>query len=602
LSGYTGSILRWESSTDNGINWTTINNTGTTQAFTNLNQTTQYRAVIGGCATVFSTIATVTVNQATIGGTLAGSTTVCSGTNSGSLTLSGHIGTIVRWQRSTNGGNTWQNVNNTTATLNYSNLSQTTMYRVQLSGCNSAFSTTATVTVAPATVGGTVNGSTTVCTGSNSGNLTLSGHSGTILRWESSINNGSTWSTISNTTTTQPYLNLTQTTQFRAVIGGCATVFSSVATVTVNVVAVGGTISGSTTVCAGSNSGTLTLSGQAGNILRWQQSVNGGSSWSNVNNTTTTLNYSNLTQTTMYRAVLSGCNQVNSATATVTVTPGSVGGTIAGSTTVCGGSNSGTMTLSGYTGSVIRWEFSTNNGSTWNTISNTTTTQSFTNLTQTRIYRAMVKNGDCPAVFSSNATITVNPAAVGGTLSGSATVCSTPNATTLTLTGYSGTIVQWQFSTDGGKSWDHIHNQNGSDFTGTSRTIRNRTVTTQYRVLISGCNGQTYSTTAVITVNCGSQSQASSSAGSQSAQPETVTITNVRVMPNPSTSYFNLLIESSSEAKADVKVYDVQGRLWEKFVATPGSTVRFGNNLREGAYFVEVRQGSSVKTTKIIKL
>jgi hypothetical protein len=73
-------------------------------------------------------------------------------------------------------------------------------------------------------------------------------------------------------------------------------------------------------------------------------------------------------------------------------------------------------------------------------------------------------------------------------------------------------------------------------------------------------------------------------------------------MPNPSTSYFNLLIESSSEAKADVKVYDVQGRLWEKFVATPGSTVRFGNNLREGAYFVEVRQGSSVKTTKIIKL
>jgi hypothetical protein len=41
------------------------------------------------------------------------------------------------------------------------------------------------------------------CTGANSGTLTLSGYTGNIIRWESSINGGATWTPISNTTTTQ---------------------------------------------------------------------------------------------------------------------------------------------------------------------------------------------------------------------------------------------------------------------------------------------------------------------------------------------------------------------------------------------------------------
>jgi hypothetical protein len=49
----------------------------------------------GGCGTVNAT--GTTVDPASVGGTIAGSATVCTGTNSTTLTLSGNTGTVVRW-------------------------------------------------------------------------------------------------------------------------------------------------------------------------------------------------------------------------------------------------------------------------------------------------------------------------------------------------------------------------------------------------------------------------------------------------------------------------------------------------------------------------
>ncbi|MBK9673653.1 MAG: hypothetical protein IPO70_15825 [Bacteroidetes bacterium] len=55
-------------------------------------------------------------------------------------------------------------------------------------------------------MGGSVTTSTSVCAGSNSGVLTLSGHTGTVQKWQSSTNGGSNWNDISNT----PHLILLQ--------------------------------------------------------------------------------------------------------------------------------------------------------------------------------------------------------------------------------------------------------------------------------------------------------------------------------------------------------------------------------------------------------
>ncbi|HWV64412.1 hypothetical protein, partial [Chitinophaga sp.] len=95
--------------------------------------------------------ATVTAVEAGNGGTITGNSTVCFGTNNGTLTLENHVGTIIKWQSSTTAdfNGTVIDIENTAATLNYTNLSETTYYRavVQNAPCMEIYSTIATITV-----------------------------------------------------------------------------------------------------------------------------------------------------------------------------------------------------------------------------------------------------------------------------------------------------------------------------------------------------------------------------------------------------------------------------------------------------------------------
>jgi large repetitive protein len=94
------------------------------------------------------------------------------------------------------------------------------------------------ITIDLQTLGGTTAtaGATTVCSTGNAGQIKLSGQQGTILRWESSTDNGATWQPIVNVSTNQDYTNLTQTTEYRAVIqsGKCAALPSTATIITVN--------------------------------------------------------------------------------------------------------------------------------------------------------------------------------------------------------------------------------------------------------------------------------------------------------------------------------------------------------------------------------
>lgn len=92
-----------------------------------------------------------------------------------------------------------------------------------------------TVTHSPLSVGGTVSGGTSVTYGTNLGNLTLSGHTGDVLRWELSTDQGRTWLMFNNTTTNHQYSNLTQQTWYRAVVksGICTEAVSDLAMMTI---------------------------------------------------------------------------------------------------------------------------------------------------------------------------------------------------------------------------------------------------------------------------------------------------------------------------------------------------------------------------------
>ena len=90
-----------------------------------------------------------------------------------------------------------------------------------------------------------------------------------------------------------------------------------------------------------------------------------------------------------------------------------VGGIVAYSGgALCNTSNIGTAMLTGNTGNIVRWETSTNAGSTWSPIASTTSSYNFINAANAQQYRAVVNNGaGCLDANALPVTIATNAAA-----------------------------------------------------------------------------------------------------------------------------------------------------------------------------------------------
>jgi peroxiredoxin family protein len=76
---------------------------------------------------------------------------------------------------------------------------------------------------------------------------------------------------------------------------------------------------------------------------------------------------------------------------------------------------------------------------------------------------------------------------------------------------------------------------------------------------------------------------------------------NVKVYPNPTTSQFNVQVNTTGSEEAVVRILDVQGRFVKSVKVAANQVISLGSELKAGAYMLEVRQGSEVKTTRVIK-
>ncbi|AEI51421.1 DUF6923 family protein [Runella slithyformis] len=122
----------------------------------------------------------------------------------------------------------------------------------------------------------------------------------------------------------------------------------------------------------------------------------------------------------LYRKSTGGCYSAASSAVTATVTnccPNpSVGGTITlvGTLPLCSTSNQGVLSLTGQTGTVVKWQTSTNGGVLWTDIAGTAglTQYSFTNAQNNQQFRAVVNNsGSCVDANSVAFTTTTSSSA-----------------------------------------------------------------------------------------------------------------------------------------------------------------------------------------------
>lgn len=387
------------------------------------------------------------------------------------LTVSGNAGGSIQWQESTaSATGPWTNVGTGTTTYTpAAAITATTYYRVVVS-CNATTSESAVLTVGVTTPSITA---TTPATRCDAGTVTLgaTASAGADVKWYTASTGGTAVHT--GTSYTTPSLSSTTTYYTAAVIPGItgsvgaantsisatkASQTTSTAGINFDILAANGATIKSVdiypTAAVGSNftvriakgatvigtySGVTTVSGTTaapvvqtvpvniqvpnGTGYRITLSVNPGTIRNDGGDAFpyTVPGLISLTSSTtsgfyyyMYNwQVTSDCENPTRTAVIATVDPATVGGTVAGTQTVCiGDAPSTDLVLSGHTGNVVKWQKSTDAAFTSPvdivSTSATLTGTTIGTLTQTTYFRAVVQSGSCAAANSASVTVTVN--------------------------------------------------------------------------------------------------------------------------------------------------------------------------------------------------
>ena len=351
----------------------------------------------------------------------------------------------VKWQLSMNDGGSWANVagaHSATYSFVASASENAEEYRAVFTNATASATThAATLTVtaaAPSTFAPSITSdpaSESVVAGSSATfTASASGAPTPTVQWQQSTNSGTTWSAITGAiATTYSFTASSGETgyEYRAVfsngVGSPATTSAATLTVTTptprNIAPSITTEPVSETVATGASAAfTAAASGTPAPTVQWQQSTNGGTSWSSITGATaTTYSFTASSGETgyEYRAVFS--NGVGSpattsaATLTVTTSPPSDAApaiTTQPTSQIVLSGNSGTFTAaaSGSPTPTAQWQVSTNGGSSWGNVAGATSTAySFTPATNESgdQFRAVFSNGVGSPATTNAATLTV---------------------------------------------------------------------------------------------------------------------------------------------------------------------------------------------------
>jgi autotransporter-associated beta strand protein len=465
----------------------------------------QYSVIVtGGCGSVTSSNALLTVQPATVIATQPTASTVCqNNTANFSVSATGQGTLSYQWKRD----GTDVGTNSSSLSVSNAQSSNAGSYTVDVTGgCGTVTSNAVTLTVNPATSITTQPTASAGCEGQNTTfTVVATGTAPLTYQWKfGGVNiSGATASTYNILSTT----NANDGSYFVTVSGGCGTVNSSAVDLSVYptpTVNAGSDI----TVCAGAPI-TLTGSGLSSGTYTWNNSVQNGVQFNAPISTTT---YT-LTGT-------SPQNCSNTDQITVTVRPLFTAGEISST-----GQNICTNSDASLIGNVINasggdqnitysWRSSVDNFSA--AIDGATNaTLDPPVLTNTTTYRRYANDGTCnttPAQSTGEWVVNVNQTSVGGTASAATSPICSGSSTTVSVSGSTGTI-QWEQSADGSSGWANV--TGGSGGTTSTYTTPSLTSTTYYRAIVTSgaCSSDT---TSAVAINIGSSTTAGAITGSTS--------------------------------------------------------------------------------------
>lgn len=405
----------------------TANINGSSSASLHFNQVSladagSYHIVVSGaaqCTPVTSNEVTLNVDQAITIITQPVSLTVCSGSASVFNVVADANGDplVYQWRKN---GTSIPGATSSTYTINSTQAIDAGVYTVLIGGtsgymCSSLLSASASLTLAPnvGTPVFTMGAISSRCQGGGTVIYTASAQNSTGLTYSldpTSISAGNTINSATGAVTFSPLWS--GTSQVTATAAGCNGPSSALHTITITptvstpVFAMGT----SSSRCQGGGSVLYTATAFNSTGITYSLDAASIAAGNTINLSTGQVTYTtSWNGVTTITASAAGCNGPVLSTHNVTVHAISNGGTISPvSSIICYGAGAGTLTLSGYNGTILNWEYTTDAGSSWTPVAITSATYTPA-ISQSTIFRAVVQNGTCPAAYSSAAMISVIP-------------------------------------------------------------------------------------------------------------------------------------------------------------------------------------------------
>jgi PKD repeat protein len=384
--------------------------------------------------------ANITLTQPPVlNGSAAGTNITCFGASDGTITISGATGGAGTHEFTINGGTTWQ------ASPNFTGLAPGTFNVMMRDAVNPTCTLTlngALLLTQPAVLNALVTKTDVNCFGTNNGSIVISASTGGYGTYGYSINGGATWQGSGNFTNLAPAI---YDVRIRDAVNTACTVTLNPALTITQPAVLSATVNSTNVTCFGNTDGTITISAPAGGHGTWEYSINGGGSWQASGN------YAALAPGTynvqIRDAAYTGCFKVLNA-ALVISQPAVLQANVASTNVTCNGANDGIISITAPLGGYGTYEYSINGGTTWQGAGLFNALAPGTH--DVRIRDAA--NPLCFIILNAGLQIT-QPNALSATLLSTNITCFGANDGTITITNPLGGYGTYEYSDNGGATW-----------------------------------------------------------------------------------------------------------------------------------------------------
>jgi PKD repeat protein len=395
-------------------------------------------AVNTACVTTLNAALIIT-EPPLLSATVVSTNVTCNGANDGTITISSPIGGYGTYEYSRDGGATWQASGNFTALAPGS-------YNVQIrdkahTACVIVLNAALVITQPPALTA-VVNSTAVTCNSANNGTISITNPLGGYGTYEYSINGGAGWQSSGSFAGLAP---ASYNVQIRdAAHIACVNTLNATLVITEPPV-LSAVVNSTNVTCSGAGDGSITITNPLGGYGTYEYTVNGGTAWQASGNFTALIPgfYNVQIRDAAHTAcvmILNGSLQITQQAALSAV--------IVKTNVTCNGANDGTITISSPTGGYGTYEYSVNGGGAWQASGN------FINLLPAT-YDVRIRDAAHTAcVITLNpALIITQPVVLSATVTPTMITCNGSNDGTISITGAAGGYGTYQYSDNGGASW-----------------------------------------------------------------------------------------------------------------------------------------------------